>query len=76
MHLQTEIDYFNERIEYLRTDHSGEWVVVAGRYFVGFFVSFEKAAIKASQELGDKDYLIRQVDAPRSVMPFVSLADE
>ncbi|MEO0982183.1 MAG: hypothetical protein AAFX03_05975 [Pseudomonadota bacterium] len=75
MSLATELDTFERHVEEFRRQHSREWVVISGREVFGFFRSFEQAAIAADRAFGGQKFLIRQIDAPAVVLPFVVLND-
>lgn len=75
MTLRKEIEFFNDKIDELKKDHSGEWVLIHDQAIIDFFRSFESAAMAAIQKLGEKEYLIRQIDAPPTVLPFIVVHD-
>ncbi|HZH28597.1 MAG TPA: hypothetical protein VEY95_15600 [Azospirillaceae bacterium] len=67
--LDRDIAAFDQMTPVLQTRYCGRWVIIRDRGLAGTFDTFDEAAEDAVRRFGRGPYLIRQVGAPRAVMP-------
>jgi hypothetical protein len=67
--LDPELAAYRRQANRLEMDHLGKWVVFKDATLIGVHNSFDDAAKDATSRFGRGPYLIRQVGAPRVVIP-------
>jgi len=67
--LTKEIETYERMKVELEANHTGKWVLIHDQKLIAVYDSFERAAEEAVRQFGAGPYLIRQIGAPRIVLP-------
>lgn len=74
MALETELEYFKSKLPELLKHYDGQYALIKGNKLLGTYTTFQEAYNAGVQELGNEEFLIRQVSESEPMANFPALS--